>query len=204
MNTIPKGQEPKRARGHERVAAIMQAGVALFAEKGYDATTMTEIAARSETAIASLYRFFPTKESLAEALLRRYAEHMRDALAELAGRAASMSPDQLAEAFVAFAVALGAERRFATGLAEGGGANATQRSAFRRMMRDGLAGVLRSAMPELAAARAGEMAMAVLGVLKGLYALAGETPAVRRALQRDMREMLAGYFASALAAPHGR
>ena len=37
-------------------------------EKGYDAATMTEIAARSGTAIGSLYRFFPSKESLSDAL----------------------------------------------------------------------------------------------------------------------------------------
>ena len=36
----------------------MEAGVAVFTEKGYDAATMSEIAARSGTAIGSLYRFF--------------------------------------------------------------------------------------------------------------------------------------------------
>ena len=37
---------------------------------------MTEIAARSNTAIGSLYRFFPTKEVLADALLDRYWEQL--------------------------------------------------------------------------------------------------------------------------------
>jgi AcrR family transcriptional regulator len=59
--------EPKRQRGHLRVAAILEAGVAVFTEKGYDAATMTEIAARSGTAIGSLYRFFPSKDVLADA-----------------------------------------------------------------------------------------------------------------------------------------
>ena len=63
---------PKRERGRQRVAAIMDAAVELFSEKGYDAATMTEIAARSSTAIGSLYRFFPSKEALADALLQRY------------------------------------------------------------------------------------------------------------------------------------
>ncbi|WP_245639904.1 helix-turn-helix domain-containing protein [Paraburkholderia heleia] len=75
--------EPKRERDRRRVAAIMDAAVAVFTEKGYDAATMTEIAARSSTAIGSLYRFFPTKEALAEALLLRYAQQAKNGLAEL-------------------------------------------------------------------------------------------------------------------------
>jgi len=52
---------PKRQRGRERVAAILDAAAQLFIEQG-QAVTMTEIAARSGTAIGSLYRFFPTRE----------------------------------------------------------------------------------------------------------------------------------------------
>src|SRR5450830_814625 len=103
MSTKPiaKGQEPKRAKGHIRVAAILEAGVELFTEKGFDATTMTEIAARSGTAIASLYRFFPTKESVAEALLMNYVEHALASLAELASQARAMTPPELASAVLA-------------------------------------------------------------------------------------------------------
>jgi AcrR family transcriptional regulator len=43
----------------------------LFAEKGYDAVTMTEVAARAGAPIGSLYQFFPSKETLADALLDR-------------------------------------------------------------------------------------------------------------------------------------
>ena len=55
-------KEPKRERGKQRVAALMDAGAELFAEKGYEATTMTEIASRAGAAIGSLYQFFPSKE----------------------------------------------------------------------------------------------------------------------------------------------
>ncbi|WP_222546802.1 TetR/AcrR family transcriptional regulator [Asaia lannensis] len=63
---------PKRQRGRERVARILDAAGEVFSEKGVDGTTMTEIAARSGTAIGSLYRFFPTKESIATTLLERF------------------------------------------------------------------------------------------------------------------------------------
>src|ERR1700749_522595 len=54
--------EPKRARGRARVEAILVAAGQVFAEQGYDRATMTEIAARSSTAIGSLYRLFPAQE----------------------------------------------------------------------------------------------------------------------------------------------
>jgi len=44
-------KEPKRERGKQRVAALLDAGAELFAEKGYEATTMTEIASRAGAAI---------------------------------------------------------------------------------------------------------------------------------------------------------
>jgi AcrR family transcriptional regulator len=60
---------PQRANGRARVAAILAAAEAVFEEKGYEGTTMAEIAERSETKIGSLYRFFPNKQSLADAII---------------------------------------------------------------------------------------------------------------------------------------
>ena len=51
---------PKRQRGKQRVAELLAAGAAVFAEKGYAAATMTEIAARAKAPIGSLYQFFPS------------------------------------------------------------------------------------------------------------------------------------------------
>jgi len=47
---------PKRARGKQRVAELLEAAAAVFAEKGYEAATMTEIAARARAPIGSLYQ----------------------------------------------------------------------------------------------------------------------------------------------------
>ncbi len=62
-------QSPQRANGKLRVAAILEAAAAVFAEKGYEGATMAEVAARSGTKIGSLYRFFPNKESLADTIV---------------------------------------------------------------------------------------------------------------------------------------
>ena len=86
---------PQRQRGHERVAALLEAAAGCFVEKGYDATTMTEVAARAGAAIGSLYQFFPTKEALFEAVfdqvslelvsdLDRISRAEKDALAAMA------------------------------------------------------------------------------------------------------------------------
>ncbi len=64
---------PQRERGRARVAALMAAAAEVFAENGYDAATMTEIAARAGASIGSLYQFFPTKELIAEALHAQYS-----------------------------------------------------------------------------------------------------------------------------------
>src|SRR5271165_141776 len=71
---------PQRERGRRRVADLLQAAASLFAEKGYDAVTMTEVAARAGAPIGSLYQFFPSKEALADALLDRIGERLDDAL----------------------------------------------------------------------------------------------------------------------------
>src|ERR1700691_5274991 len=63
---------PKRQRGKQRVAELLAAGAAVFAEKGYEAATITEIATRAGAPIGSLYQFFPSKEALADTLVQNY------------------------------------------------------------------------------------------------------------------------------------
>jgi AcrR family transcriptional regulator len=65
---------PQRQRGRDRVAGLMAAAAALFVEKGYVATTMTEIAARAGASIGSLYLFFPTKAALAQSMATALAD----------------------------------------------------------------------------------------------------------------------------------
>src|SRR5580692_5334242 len=91
---------PKRARGHARVEALLEAASAVFAERGYDSATMTEIAERSSTAIGSLYRFFPTKEALGETLLQRFLERSASELDVLAAGADRLSAEELADALI--------------------------------------------------------------------------------------------------------
>src|SRR6204780_98159 len=94
---VPQARMPQRRNGKLRVAAILKAGEAVIVEKGYEAGTRAEIAARSNTKIGSLYRFFPNKEVLANALIAHYHEGVHNAFDELDSRIQSLSISALAD-----------------------------------------------------------------------------------------------------------
>ncbi|MGC3023716.1 TetR/AcrR family transcriptional regulator [Burkholderia sp. DN3021] len=108
-DAVPSAKAPSRARGRARVAALLDAAGVEFAEKGYEATTMTAIAARADSSIGSLYQFFPTKEQVAAGLLEHYLASLGDELDQL--RTLASSGDlvplaaRLTTAFVTFRVA---------------------------------------------------------------------------------------------------
>jgi AcrR family transcriptional regulator len=68
---------PQQTRGEQRIAAILQAAAQVFYEVGFDATTTTMIAQRAQTAIGSLYDFFPNKEAIAQRLSEQFCEDLR-------------------------------------------------------------------------------------------------------------------------------
>src|SRR5580704_2511727 len=86
---------PQRQRGMLRVASLMEAAAAVIAERGYESATMAEIAARAGAQIGSLYRFFPNKEVLADALIHRYGKLINAAFGKIESEAASSSVDAL-------------------------------------------------------------------------------------------------------------
>ena len=74
-------RQPKQSRSQQRVNAILNTAEQIFSEIGFTAATTNAIAARANTNIASLYQYFPNKEAILEAVVRRYrAEY--DALAD--------------------------------------------------------------------------------------------------------------------------
>jgi len=181
---------PKRRRGLLRVAAILEAAEQVFAEKGYDAATMTEIAARSKTAIGSLYRFFPNKEVLVDALLADYVERVFSRLDVIAADAAGMTPRQLAQVFVAYRIELKEHRRVAAALVEAGGDMEGRRGDLSAVLRTRLAAILRSALPGLDEVRAAEMARLIQHVLK----IVSESSPEEQAVATDVTDLLEVYF----------
>lgn len=70
-------RQPKQERGKARVEKILEAAAAIFDEVGYDAATTHLIAAKAETAIGSLYQFFPDKAAIFKAMELRHTERVQ-------------------------------------------------------------------------------------------------------------------------------
>jgi AcrR family transcriptional regulator len=77
MNISPRRQ-PKQKRGQQRVEKILLAAAEVFAEVGYTAATTQQIADRANTAIGSIYQFFPDKLAIFRALEAEYFKQMED------------------------------------------------------------------------------------------------------------------------------
>lgn len=74
---------PQQQRSKRRHAAILDAAADLFATNGFDATTMEAIAAASDSAIGSVYRFFPNKQAVFRAVADLALEHAQAVFVEI-------------------------------------------------------------------------------------------------------------------------
>src|ERR1700721_2499543 len=92
--------EPQRDVGRQRVAELLHAAAAVIQERGFEAATMAEIAERADAKIGSLYRFFPNKDAVAEALMRRYAEALQAEYDAIHAHAADATPQELADILI--------------------------------------------------------------------------------------------------------
>lgn len=173
-------REPKRQRGRDRVATLLDAAAALFAQKGYDAATMTEIAQQAGASIGSLYQFFPSKSALAEALLSRYAVRVDSALDTLIQAAPGRSPGMVADTLVDLMLDLRQERAAVIPLLDARNDVALRRAAFRDSIRRKVAQMLVAAHPPLPLAQAGAMAVVLLFLMKAVPELAQEEEAGAR------------------------
>jgi AcrR family transcriptional regulator len=74
-------------RAQQTRAAIVEAALALFRERGYEATTMREIASRAGVSTGNAYYYFGSKEELIqEFYATSHAEHLAASRARLDGQ----------------------------------------------------------------------------------------------------------------------
>jgi AcrR family transcriptional regulator len=192
IQTLAK--EPKRARGKQRVAALMDAGAELFAEKGYEAATMTEIASRAGAAIGSLYQFFPSKEALAEALFNRFAERAAAAFARVEDLAPGCSARELADLFIDYKLAQGTDRDAAIALSSLVAGIVERRKPLGDALRGRIAALLSAGAPALGPDEAAAAAIIVNQVMKMVPALAATEDERAAALIGEARKLLALYI----------
>ena len=186
---------PKRARGKQRVAELLEAAAAVFAEKGYEAATMTEIAARARAPIGSLYQFFPAKEALADMLVQNFVALLAADLQELEARASEIDNQTLIERLFRLLRSHPHERAAALPLAEARMDERTRRTTFRHMLRKHIAAILRARAPSLPAETARDMAVVVLQMMKAASSLSDEEGLPGRAAgMRDLQALAVQYL----------
>ncbi len=160
---------------------------------------MAEIAARAGAQIGSLYRFFPNKEALADALIVRYRELIDEAFGKIEGQAASMSVNDLADSLVDFLVELHGESRAVTALLEVRSDWSVKRAEFRKAALRRIARILTLRSPRLRPETAMDIAVIVLHNMKIMKALTLEQGiATSPGAPAELREMNRLYLASKL------
>jgi AcrR family transcriptional regulator/transposase-like protein len=69
-------RQPQQKRGQQRVEKILVAAAEVFAEAGFAAATIQQIADRANTAVGSIYQFFPDKLAIFHALFTRHLQQI--------------------------------------------------------------------------------------------------------------------------------
>ncbi|HFD40660.1 MAG TPA: TetR/AcrR family transcriptional regulator [Anaerolineae bacterium] len=85
--TQPLSRRERKKR--ETRQALLEAALALFREKGYDAATVEEITARADVAKGTFFNYFPSKEALLGELTAWQLAQLREAVDVARGAPAS-------------------------------------------------------------------------------------------------------------------
>ncbi|MGV7209828.1 TetR/AcrR family transcriptional regulator [Oxalobacteraceae bacterium A2-2] len=194
----PTRRQPRQQRGEQRLAAMLDAAAAEFAQAGYDAATMTAIARRCGSSIGALYQYFPNKLALAHALRERYGEEMGRRWTVLTAEAAQLGVAALVERIFGLMVGFFEEHPAYFTLL--GATLDYQRNAeSRQRLRERFGAVFREIQPALGEDEALLMAKVSLQIVKGLNPLYAEADAQERLrLAAEFKLALAGYLETRL------
>jgi AcrR family transcriptional regulator len=77
-------REPQQARSRARLAGLLDAAESLLVREGPEALSTTRIAEEAGVSVGSLYRWFPDKAAIVDALTRRYLAEFEATMDELA------------------------------------------------------------------------------------------------------------------------
>jgi AcrR family transcriptional regulator len=190
--------EPQRDVGRQRVAELLQAAAAVFQERGFEAATMAEIAARADAKIGSLYRFFPNKDAVADALMRRYTEALQAEYDAIHAHAADATPQELADILIDLFVKL---RPQAGALGTFLDSQADWTEARRQLRTQTLAGIktaLTLCAPDLDDKGAEDVAAVVLNNMKVMWGMAKNDVPTTPGAPDQLRLMNRLYLAAVL------
>ena len=190
--------EPQRDVGRQRVAELLQAAAAVIQERGFEAATMAEIAARADAKIGSLYRFFPNKDAVAEALMRRYAEALQAEYDAIHGHAADATPQELADILIDLLVKLYPQARALTAFLDSRTDWTEVRRRFRTQTLAGIKTALTLCAPDLDDKEAEDVAAVVLNNMKTMVGMAKKDVPTTPGAPDQLRLMNRLYLAAVL------
>jgi AcrR family transcriptional regulator len=189
---------PQQARAERTVAGLLDAAEEVIAEAGYEAATLSAVAARAGASVGSLYQYFPDKPAVARALAGRYGAELADQWAPLVVEAASLNTHQLVDRMFDAMLKFQADRpAFLPLVASVSEYRHTK--ADRNRMRGHIAELLRAHQPRLTAADAALVAEITVQIFKAMNRAFGQqTNAQRRALAGEFRLVLLAYLTARL------
>jgi AcrR family transcriptional regulator len=89
METTPTRQlrrEPLQERGHEKIRRLLAAADRLLAREGAEALSTLRVAEEADVSVGTLYRWFPDKEAIVEALAIDHWNELYKLVAQVADR----------------------------------------------------------------------------------------------------------------------
>jgi AcrR family transcriptional regulator len=181
------------------VAELMEAAAAVIQERGLEAATMAEIAARADARIGSLYRFFPNKEAVAEALMQHYSEILQAEYAAIQARAGEVGPAELADILIDLLVKLYPQTRAIAALLDSRTDWTEIRRRFRGLTLAGVKGALMACAPSLDAREADDIAAVVLNNMKTMVGMTMKDAPTSPGAPDQLRLMNRMYLSAKLA-----
>jgi AcrR family transcriptional regulator len=177
----------------------MQAAAAVIEERGFEATTMAEIATCADAKIGSLYRFLPNKEAVADALMRHHAEILQAEYDAIRARAADATPEELADILIDLLVKLYPQTRAFAALLDSRTDWTTIRKRFRNQALAGIKMALTACAPRLDDKEADDIAAVVLNNMKTMVGMTMKDAPTSLGAPEELRLMNRLYLAAKLA-----
>ena len=198
ISSNPMRVAPQQERSERRLAAFLDAAAELFAELGYDATTMTAIAERSGSSIGALYNYFPDKQAIALTLLNAYAQELEAHWKPLMERAANLTHHEFANLFIERITDLARKRpAYLTLLAAP--VQLRRDPAARRALRVTIANAFRAKNPSLSDEQSILAANVTLQLARGLLRLYTELePKGKDLVVDEFKKVLTWYLGTIL------
>lgn len=199
-----EAKAPRRARGHARVASLLEAASAEFAEKGYEATTMTAIAARAGASIGSLYQFFPTKEQVAGTLIEQYVTELEAAFDRLSEEVPLLDVSVIAGRLTTFFVAFRTTHPAFVVLVDARDVALPGATGVRERLRKGIASVLAALAPRLSVEEALFRSVVVQHLMKAAVTLSYDASvADHHAAMLEFQSVVEHYLEDVMEATRG-